>query len=89
MKQYIDHLVPINNVCNQKCNFCSAEYRMKWNKPIPMKQIFQSIMEKWNYVCTYMPFWTNTKNEKWWRSTRPVVRGGIVYNFYIEVEACI
>jgi len=47
---YIDHLVPINNVCNQKCNFCSAEYRMKWNKPIPMKFILQDIMSKWDYI---------------------------------------
>lgn len=47
---YIDHLVPINNVCNQKCNFCSAEYRMIWNKPIPLKTIFEDIMWKWNYI---------------------------------------
>ena len=42
----LDHLVPINNVCNQKCNFCSAEYRMIGNKPIPMKQILEDIMAK-------------------------------------------
>lgn len=49
-KKYIDHLVPINNVCNQKCNFCSAEYRMIWNKPIPIKDIFKQILEKDNYI---------------------------------------
>ena len=49
-KKYIDHLVPINNVCNQKCNFCSAEYRMIWNKPIPLKSIFSQILEKENYI---------------------------------------
>lgn len=49
-KKYIDHLVPINNVCNQKCNFCSAEYRMEWNKPIPLKTIFKQILEKDNYI---------------------------------------
>jgi len=50
MKKYIDHLVPINNICNQKCVFCSAEYRMKWNKPIPLKDIFKQILEKDNYI---------------------------------------
>lgn len=50
MKKYIDHLVPINNVCNQACNFCSAEYRMKTNKPIPLKTIFRQILEKDNYI---------------------------------------
>lgn len=49
-KKYIDHLVPINNVCNQKCNFCSAEYRMKWNPPIPLKNIFKDILEKGDYI---------------------------------------
>lgn len=46
----LDHLVPINNVCNQKCVFCSAEYRMQWNKPIPLKNIFKDILEKWDYI---------------------------------------
>ena len=50
MKKYIDYLVPINNVCNQSCNFCSAEYRMIWNKPIPLKSIFKQILEKDNYI---------------------------------------
>jgi MoaA/NifB/PqqE/SkfB family radical SAM enzyme len=51
MPKYIDHLVPINNVCNQSCNFCSAEYRMKSNKPIPLKDIFRQILEKrWIYI---------------------------------------
>lgn len=50
MKLYKDHLVPINNVCNQKCVFCSAEYRMQWNKPIPLKDIFKQILEKWDYI---------------------------------------
>ncbi len=50
MKKYIDHLVPINNVCNQACNFCSAEYRMKTNKSIPLKTIFKQILEKDNYI---------------------------------------
>jgi len=50
MKKYIDHLVPINNICNQKCNFCSAEYRMEWNKSIPIKDIFKQILEKGNYI---------------------------------------
>lgn len=50
MKNYIDHLVPINNVCNQTCNFCSAEYRMKTNKSIPLKDIFKQILEKDNYI---------------------------------------
>ncbi len=50
MKLYVDHLVPINNVCNQKCVFCSAEYRMKWNKPIPLKDIFKQILEKGDYI---------------------------------------
>lgn len=50
MKKYIDHLVPINNICNQKCVFCSAEYRMIWNKPIPLKDIFKQILEKGNYI---------------------------------------
>ncbi len=49
-KKYIDHLVPINNVCNQACNFCSAEYRMKGNKPISLKTIFKQILEKGNYI---------------------------------------
>jgi len=50
MKKYIDHLVPINNICNQSCNFCSAEYRMIWNKPIPLKDIFKQILQKDNYI---------------------------------------
>jgi MoaA/NifB/PqqE/SkfB family radical SAM enzyme len=50
MPKYIDHLVPINNVCNQSCNFCSAEYRMKSNKPIPLKDIFRQILEKDDYI---------------------------------------
>jgi MoaA/NifB/PqqE/SkfB family radical SAM enzyme len=50
MKKYIDYLVPINNVCNQACNFCSAEYRMKTNKEIPLKEIFKQILEKDNYI---------------------------------------
>jgi len=50
MAKYIDHLVPINNICNQSCNFCSAEYRMEWNKPIPLKNIFKQILEKDNYI---------------------------------------
>jgi MoaA/NifB/PqqE/SkfB family radical SAM enzyme len=48
--KYIDHLVPINNVCNQSCNFCSAEYRMEWNKSIPLKDIFKQILEKDDYI---------------------------------------
>lgn len=50
LEHQIDHLVPINNVCNQKCNFCSAEYRMIWNKAIPLKAIFKQILEKWDYI---------------------------------------
>ncbi|MDD3145134.1 MAG: radical SAM protein [Candidatus Gracilibacteria bacterium] len=46
----LDHLVPINNVCNQKCVFCSAEYRMQGNKPIPLKNIFKDILEKGDYI---------------------------------------
>lgn len=49
-KKYIDYLIPINNVCNQKCVFCSAEYRMEWNNPIPLKDIFKQILEKDNYI---------------------------------------
>lgn len=45
-----DHLVPINNICQQKCNFCSAEYRMIGNKPIPLKHVFNDILLKWNYI---------------------------------------
>jgi len=50
MWKYIDHLVPINNVCNQRCNFCSAADRMEWWTPIPLKQIFSQILEKGNYI---------------------------------------
>ena len=50
MSEHLDHLVPINNVCNQKCNFCSAEYRMQWNTPIPLAEIFADIRAKWNYI---------------------------------------
>jgi MoaA/NifB/PqqE/SkfB family radical SAM enzyme len=47
---YIDHLVPINNICNQKCNFCSAAERMEGNNEIPLKEIFSQILEKGNYI---------------------------------------
>lgn len=50
MSKLIDHLVPINNVCNQKCNFCSAADRMEEGTPIPLKQIFSQILEKWDYI---------------------------------------
>lgn len=50
MKKYVDYLVPINNICNQKCIFCSSKYRMEWNKPIPLKEIFKQILEKDNYI---------------------------------------
>lgn len=46
----MDHLVPINNICQQKCNFCSAEFRMIWNTPIPLKQVFSQILQKWDYI---------------------------------------
>lgn len=46
----LDHLVPINNICNQKCNFCSAEDRMGLGEPIPLKQIFEDILAKWDYI---------------------------------------
>ena len=50
MSKIIDYLVPINSVCNQKCIFCSAEYRMKSNSEIPLKIIFKQILEKDNYI---------------------------------------
>jgi len=45
-----DHLVPITNICNQKCNFCSAADRMEWGEPIPLKEIFSQILEKGDYI---------------------------------------
>lgn len=50
MKTYLDYLIPINNICNQKCVFCSAEYRMVWNKSIPLKEIFKQTLEKKDYI---------------------------------------
>jgi len=46
----IDFLLPINSVCNQKCIFCSAKYRMKTNSEIPLKTIISQILEKDNYI---------------------------------------
>ena len=46
----LDHLIPINNVCNQKCFFCSAADRMEWWEPIPMKDIMRDIMIRENYI---------------------------------------
>ncbi len=50
MSKIKDFLVPINSICNQQCIFCSAEYRMKTNPSIPLKIIFQQILEKDNYI---------------------------------------
>lgn len=47
---HLDHLVPINNICNQKCNFCSAAERMEWGETIPLKDIFKQILEKDSYI---------------------------------------
>jgi MoaA/NifB/PqqE/SkfB family radical SAM enzyme len=49
-KKYKDHIICVNNVCNQKCIFCSAENRMEWNKLITLKDIFTQILEKGNYI---------------------------------------
>jgi len=72
MAKYIDHLVPINNICNQSCNFCSAEYRMEWNKPIPLKNIFKQkkiIIYKYQgeshyWIKNYLKFYILLENIK-------------------------
>ncbi len=49
-KKYKDYLVCINNICNQKCIFCSAENRMEWNMVIPLKETLKEILEKDDYI---------------------------------------
>jgi MoaA/NifB/PqqE/SkfB family radical SAM enzyme len=41
-----NYIIFINNLCNQKCNFCSAKDKMKEKKEISLKDIFKNILNK-------------------------------------------